>query len=166
MSIIVNKPTIDQPIVNVNRNAIEHRATWFYLLLDETRKSGNDFEKIGRAAIHRCGCFHGSEKMFKNCKDSSDMNEFMKVFADDTGEKTFEMEIIECTTDKLSIDFHYCPLVAAWQKLGASDEEIALLCDIAMDGDRGIISQFEGYRFALDGVIAKGNPVCKIRIEK
>ena len=166
MSNIVNKPTIDEAIVTVNRNAIEHRATWFYLLLDEIRKNGCNVEKIGREAIRKCGCFHGSEKMFKNCKDPSDMAEFMKVFADDTGKKTFEMEVVECTKDKLSIDFHYCPLVTAWQKLGASDEEIALLCDIAMDGDRGIISQFDGYRFDLDSVIAKGDPICKIRISK
>ena len=41
-----------------------------------------------------------------------------------------------CGDGKLSVEFHYCPLVAAWKKLGASDEECAVLCDIAMDGDR------------------------------
>lgn len=163
---IVNTPTIDEPIINGIRNAIEHRATWFYLLLDEVRKSGGDMESTGRAAIYKCGCFHGQEKMLKNCKDKSDMREFLKVFADDTGQKVFEMEIMENTENKLSIDFHYCPLVAAWKKMGATEEEIPLLCDVAMEGDRGIVAQFEKYKFNLNGVIAKGDPVCKIRIEK
>ena len=34
--------------------------------------------------------------------------------------------------DTLYLDFHYCPLVKAWQKAGCTDEEIARLCDIAM----------------------------------
>ena len=48
-----------------------------------------------------------------------------------------------CEDGKLSVDFHYCPLVAAWKKLGATDEECAVLCDIAMDGDRGICEKNE-----------------------
>ena len=99
-------------------------------------------------------------------QDANDLKEFMKVFADETGQKVFEMEIVENTKDKLSIDFHYCPLVAAWQKLGVEEDKIPLLCDVAMDGDRGIISRFDRYRFNLEGTIANGDPVCRIRIDK
>lgn len=165
MNKIVNKPTIDEPIVNGIRNAIEHRATWFSLLLSEAEKNGLDMEKVGRAAIYQCGCFHGLEKLEK-CKNSGDLREFMKVFADETVQKVFEMELIQNTEDILSIDFHYCPLVTAWQKLGLSEDRIPLLCDIAMDGDRGIISQFNSYHFNLAGTIAEGEPVCKIRINR
>jgi len=52
----------------------------------------------------------------------------------------FEMKILACTDDQLDIDFHYCPLVAAWQSHGVTDEQIAKLCDISMQGDRGIAS--------------------------
>lgn len=165
MSKIVNKPTIEEPVVNGIRNAIEHRAVWFSLLLSEAEKNGSDMENVGRAAIYQCGCLHGRQKL-ERCGDAGDLREFMKVFADETTRKVFEMELIQNTEDALFIDFHYCPLVAAWQKLGVSEEEIPLLCDIAMDGDRGIISQFESYRFTLDGTIAEGKPVCKIRISK
>lgn len=64
--------------------------------------------------------------------------------------------------DHLDIDFHYCPLVKAWQKQGCTDEEIAELCDFAMSGDRGIISNFGG-ELDLQSAIAKGDPICKIR---
>lgn len=163
---IINSPKIDESHINGLRSAIEHRATWFYLLLEEAKKSNVDAEKMGRNAIYRCGCFHGDEKMKKNCHDPEDLREFIKVFADANGQKVFEMEIVENTEDKMYLDFHYCPLVAAWRKLGISEEEIPLLCDIAMDGDRGIVSRFEGYEFRLESAIAKGDPVCKIRVEK
>lgn len=90
----------------------------------------------------------------------------MKVFADETGQKVFEMEIVENTKDKLYIDFHYCPLVSAWQKLGVEVEDIPLLCDIAMDGDRGICSKMDGYEFNLGKVIAQGDGICEIRIDR
>ncbi len=166
MTDMKNKKIVNEEQVNLVRNAIEHRATWFYLLLDEVRKSGGNMESIGRAAVHRCGCFHGTEKMLKNCKDPGDLRSFLKVFADETGQQVFEMEVLENTKDKLYIDFHYCPLVNAWKKLGVPGEELPLLCDIAMDGDRGICSEFEGYEFALGKVIAKGEGICQIRIEK
>lgn len=167
MENLINNPSIvNDEKTTLVRNAIEHRATWFYLLLKEVKERGLDFEEVGRAAIYKCGCFHGIEKMMKNCKDPADLREFLKVFADETGQKVFEMEILENDEDKLYIDFHYCPLVAAWKKLGAADEEIPLLCDIAMDGDRGICSKFDGYEFKLGKVIAKGEGICEIRIDK
>lgn len=167
MGNLINNPSIvDDEKTTLVRNAIEHRATWFYLLLKEVEKRGLDLEEVGRAAIYECGCFHGIEKMMKNCNDPADLREFLKVFADETGQKVFEMEVLENTEDKLYIDFHYCPLVSAWKKLGATDEEIPILCDIAMDGDRGICSKFEGYEFNLGKVIAKGEGICEIRIDK
>ena len=75
------------------------------------------------------------------------------------------MDVLESTDDKLSIDFHYCPLVKAWQKAGCTDEEIAMLCDIAMCGDHGI---GECYSSVLDlpKCIAKGDDVCSLRYHK
>ncbi|MBQ5858069.1 MAG: L-2-amino-thiazoline-4-carboxylic acid hydrolase, partial [Peptococcaceae bacterium] len=74
----------------------------------------------------------------------------------------FEMKIRSCTDDELFIDFHYCPLVKAWQKQGCSDEEIRVLCDQAMCGDRGIAESF-GAELQLPATIANGDGICKIR---
>ena len=77
----------------------------------------------------------------------------------------FEMDVLESTDDTLNIDFHYCPLVKAWQKAGCTDEEIATLCDIAMCGDHGI---GEAYGAVLDlpKCIAKGDDICSLRYHK
>jgi hypothetical protein len=157
---IINNPSIKDEKAELVRNAIEHRATWFYMLLDEVRKRGLDIEDVGRSAIYRCGCFHGLQK-HADCEDPKDLREFSKVFANDTYHKVFEMEVKENTDSKLYIDFHYCPLVAAWIKAGASEEDIPTLCDIAMDGDRGIISKFEGYSLYFSGSLFKIKTSCK-----
>lgn len=74
----------------------------------------------------------------------------------------FEMDIKHSTDDNLDIDFHYCPLVKAWQKQGCSDEEIQMLCDYAMCGDRGIAESF-GCHLELPKTIARGDDICEIR---
>lgn len=77
----------------------------------------------------------------------------------------FEMDVLESTDEKLSLDFHYCPLVKAWQKAGCSDEEIAQLCDIAMCGDHGIGERYDSV-LDLPKCIAKGDDVCSLRYHK
>lgn len=72
------------------------------------------------------------------------------------------MDILRCDDDHLDIDFHYCPLVKAWQKQGLSDEKIAELCDYTMCGDRGIGSCF-GCELDLPGTIANGDKTCQLR---
>ena len=165
MSKITNEPKNDEQIVVEVRNAIEHRATWMYLLLDEARKRGLDWDDFARAAINRMGCIHG--KNFQSMvDDKSSLKEFSEVFGVGTGRKVFEMDVLEADEEKYYLDFHYCPLVSAWQKLGLPDEEIEKLCDIAMDGDRGIASQFPDYEFTLGDTIAEGHPACQIRFNK
>ena len=37
-----------------------------------------------------------------------------------------EMDVLENTDETLYLDFHYCPLVKAWQKAGCSRDRAAL----------------------------------------
>lgn len=154
----------DNNDVNINRNAIEHRATWMGLIFDEAVKAGLDAEAVCRAAIKRCGNIHGNN--FKAaCADPADCSQFRTAFLPELGLNTFEMEVTGCDYDNLHIEFHYCPLLNAWKKLGFDDERCALLCDIAMDGDRGI-AQSMGYTLNLTDTIAKGCEVCKLHFHK
>lgn len=158
---IKNNPTKTNDRTELLRGAIEHRATWFGLLRDEAKKQGLD-DSFAHEAIRRCGMFHGENKYPR----TDDLKVFAPAFANEDVVNVFEMEVLESTDDKLSIDFHYCPLVAAWQKLGLPEEDMPALCDIAMDGDRGIISTYPEFQFELGKTIAKGDDVCEIRISK
>lgn len=158
---IKNMPTKSNEKINLFRNAIEHRATWFALMIEEAQKNGLD-TSFAREAIRKCGCFHGENKFPR----TNDLTVFAESFANDDVIDAFEMELKENNEEKLYIDFHYCPLVSAWLKLGLKEEEISELCDIAMDGDRGIISTYPDFEFNLGDTIAKGDDVCQIRINK
>jgi hypothetical protein len=152
--------------VDINRRAIEHRATWMALLFDEARKSGVDIEAIARRAVGRCGSYHGKELFQKKMTSPEDLIAFEEVFCTELGMRTFEMEIVKRDAEALSLEFHYCPLVSAWNKQGFSDEDIALLCDIAMEGDRSIAGVFSSFEFTLGTTIAKGDSVCEICFSK
>ncbi len=159
---IKNNPTPVGADGQLLRGAIEHRATWFALLIEEAQKQGLDGYAFAHNAIKRCGVFHGDNKYTK----TDDLQAFAAEFAAEPTKSVFGMEIKENDGKHLYIDFHYCPLVAAWQKLGLPESEMPELCDIAMDGDRGIISTFPKFSFELGETIAKGDDVCQIRIEK
>lgn len=158
---IKNQPTKTNEMTEIQRKAFEHRALWMALLIDEARKQGLD-DSFAHQAIRRCGMFHGEVKFPR----TDDLTKFAPAFASPDVVNTFEMEVLESSDKKLSIDFHYCPLVAAWQKLGLPEEDMPALCDIAMDGDRGIISTYPKFNFELGETIAKGDDVCQIRITK
>lgn len=160
---IKNQKTITEKHIEDLRKGIEHRATWMYLLIDEFRKAHpENWEEIARKAIFRCGCLHGNTRFTKD----GDLRKFAEEFANETVRKIFEMDIVELTDDRLVIDFHYCPLVAAWCQLTQDEKEMSTLCDIAMEGDRGIISTFPELSMDLQKTIASGKDVCRLVITK
>ena len=160
MSNIKNKPICQEEYVQKVRGAMQHRAQWLYLLLDEAKKRGADWEDAARAATSRCGCFQGAD--LNACwEDHSSLKSFAQVFADEDFQKYFDMEILESTDGLLWIKFHHCPLVAGWQAIGCSYQEVAKLCDIAMDGDRNIAKSC-GLDFELGETIAEGGSCCEL----
>lgn len=163
MSKITNEPKHRNAILQGIREQLEHRAFWLYLLCDEAGKRGLEWEDFGSAAVRRCGLSQGKNLVKKGGTDS--LKGLKKTLFTKAAQLVFEMDILESTDDKLSIDFHYCPLVKAWQKAGCTDEEIARLCDIAMCGDHGI-GECYGSLLDLPKCIAKGDDVCALRYHK
>jgi hypothetical protein len=163
MSKIRNIPKRNNFLLKAVRGTIEHRATWLYLLLKEGEKHGLRWEDIGYPAIRACGNMHG--KALVDLSETHSLKGLKKQLFTIPAQFVFEMKILESTDNKLFIDFAYCPLVAAWQKLGCNDEEISRLCDIAMEGDRGIAESF-GATMELGETIANGNKKCQIRFVK
>ena len=134
---VVNEPRIKNPLIKAIRELLEHRALWLYLLTDEAAKAGADPAAFAPAAVKRCGLFQGAELV------------------------AFEMDVKDVQDDRFELEFHYCPLVKAWQKQGCTDEEISNLCDWAMCGDRGIGEAY-GCELDLPKTIARGDDVCHL----
>ena len=163
MSRVVNEPKKKNALLQAIRAQLEHRAHWLYLLLDEAGKRGLDWWDVGSAAVKRCGLRQGEDLVKKG--GTTSLKGLRKTLFTKPAQWVFEMEVRACTDDALSIDFHYCPLVKAWQKAGCTDEEIARLCDIAMCGDAGI---GEAYGCVLDlpKCLAKGDDICALRYHR
>ena len=158
---IKNNAKIKNPLIRSIRELLEHRALWMYLLCDEAKKKGLPPEEYAPEAIKRCEIYQGAE-LRKKAGGGDSLRGLKKTLFSKFAQWVFEMDIKRCTDDNLDIDFHYCPLVKAWQKQGCSDEEIELLCDHAMCGDRGIAESF-GCTLQLHKTIAKGDEICEIR---
>ena len=157
---IKNVPSINEKHTEDLRQAFGHRATWFYFLIEEAEKRGIDIQ-FAKDAIYKCGCFHGENKFPK----TDDIKEFAAAFATEQVKKAFEMDV-KITDEELNIEFHYCPLVAAWKKLTNDETKISKLCDIAMEGDRGIVSKYDKFTFELGDTIASGANICQVLIKK
>ena len=168
---ITNKAKKNGFLVRNLRNFFEHRALWLYFLYDEARKKGARPESFAPAAIRRCGIYHGMRALTgKDAAVSSvtgggSCRLMRKKLFPSAGKAIFEMEFLKLDDDAFDVDFHYCPLVNAWQKQGCSGEEIDKLCDWAMEGDRGIAESF-GCELELKKTIAKGDGVCQIRFKR
>ena len=160
MSQIKNEPSNRNPVICAVREQLEHRALWLYLLCDEAQKKDLAWEDFACDAVRRCGLYQGAEIIEKSGTKS--LKGLKKVLFTKSAQIVFEMKVVESTDDKLSIDFHYCPLVKAWQKQGCTDEEISRLCDLAMCGDRGI-GEAHGVELDLPKTIARGDDCCAIR---
>ena len=158
---IVNEPKYKNGLLQAIREQLEHRALWMYLLCDEAGKKGIAPEEYAPAAIKRCGLYQGANLVKKGGMGQS-LKGLKKALFGKAAQLVFEMKILRCDDDHLDIDFHYCPLVKAWQKQGCTDEEICRLCDHAMCGDRGIAESF-GCELDLPKTIAKGDGKCEIR---
>lgn len=163
MSIIKNRPKRNNFILKAIRGTLEHRATWLYLLLKEAQKKGIQWEDIGLPAVRTCGNLHGAELI--TAGGTTSLRGLKKKLFTVPAQLVFEMKILSATDSTLSIDFGYCPLVGAWQKLGCTDTEIQRLCNIAMEGDRGIAESYGG-KLVLGKTIAHGHDKCEIQFVK
>lgn len=165
MSKIVNLKNEVDDKYRLARNQIEHRASWLALIFDEMKKAGvENAEEIIRKAIRRCGNFHG-ERHRKNCTDPDSCDDFRKLFFSEAGIALFNMTGVSSDYNNACSTFNYCALVDAWSKLGLDDETIQLLCDMAMDGDRGV-AEAMGLTLSLDETIASGCSACKLHFHK
>lgn len=156
-----NEAKIHTPETDNLRAAIEHRATWLALIFDEGRKAGvENIEEVLRAAVRRCGHIHGA-RFHENMTDKTNLCQMCPQFLTPAAQLNFEQQVMICTHDELAADFHYCPFVTAFKKLDMSDEDIALLCDIAMEGDRGV-GDAMGAELAIPKRISEGDDCCQI----
>lgn len=149
----------NDPVVNNHRAATEQRARWMYLLLEAAEKKGVPAD-FAREAIFKCGCLNKAARIV----DAPDFTSFLKASFTDLVNKAWEEEVT-WGENEVFVENHYCPLLAAWQELTDDDEKLKELCDIAMEGDRGLFNN-ELMEFKLERTLGEGAPTCQMRFIK
>ena len=112
---IINNATLHNYGVDGMREISERRAATIANIIDEGAKYGLS-DQFVYDAIAKYGK-DNADAMRAGMKEPDSFREFADTFGTDHNKDIYEMEIIEKTDDKLSIDFHYCPYVAQWEKL-------------------------------------------------
>ncbi len=166
MSNIKNIPTItDNYTCNVRRAAIEARGRWAAAFYLEAKEAGIDLEPIMRRAIRKIGIESGKKEREMLNVDPLTAERYAKYFVVEKSlSETFEKKIENISEDGnvADVSLNYCALLGVWQKMGLDDETCALMCDIAMEGDRGIAEGL-GLDFELNGTLAQGCDYCALR---
>ncbi|MBI4700604.1 MAG: L-2-amino-thiazoline-4-carboxylic acid hydrolase [Deltaproteobacteria bacterium] len=154
-------PSRAQAPVAAIRAAVKDRATWLAVLYRQlcTALPAAEVERHARAAIYEYG-------RLKAAKDPPGMDARLWVerhMAKGSG-LVFDSEI-EVREDGAVQRMRHCALVEAWREIGFSTEQIDLLCDIAMEGDRGRAAA-HGLELAIEQRIGRGDPCCTLRLRR
>ncbi len=143
------------------RSAIEDRATYLYLLLKEMRAANGDEAAVAmaRRAIYAYG-----QAKAQAMEPMQSPVDFVRHQVRPGRREIFDKQVAEETPQRSEVRFHHCPLVAAWKRLGATPEELATLCDIAMQGDFGMVSR-SPFTLRIAASIARGDDCCRLVLE-
>jgi hypothetical protein len=157
---IIMNPRDHGEAIERQREGIRQRAIWLYYFLAEAKNRGWDWEDFGRKVMFNCGVFKG-EQFYP---DTDSVAEFAKVYQSPTALKLFDSEILVSSATALIVESHYCPLLEAWLLLSDDRDFIKKLCEIAMEGDRGVISRYCDFNFKVCTTLGAGDAKCRVEI--
>jgi hypothetical protein len=148
-------------LIEAVRAAIQDRAIWFYLLIQEFKAAGYETDVPVKKAIFKFGQMKG-----RSIGQASTPKEFFEGIGTPNARLAFSMEDMGVTDHEGVYRFHHCALVEAWKKLGASPDEVAQLCELASCGDYGVVSCFPELRLKFNKLIAEGDAFCELVVTK
>lgn len=155
------KKTNQSSEIEAMRSLIRDRGRYLYFLVTAAKEKGLEWEAFARAGLTQYGCFR-FEEAFEGVKGLGD---FIETYLKENTKKIFDSDLIEKDDKHLIIKAGYCPLMHAWVECGGSDEYVAKLCDIAMDGDRAMVNSIPGLKFGLQKSLAFGDCQCEFLVE-
>ncbi len=158
---IRNDPVIADSLTRAVREQNELRGLWVWQMIKAAGRRGLDEEAYARGAIRKLG------HLFSLHHPRTDsVREYMDSFLTPTTLSQFGAELVRMDDEEAVVHFHYCPMLGMWRRLSGDEEALALVCDCAMDVDRGIFDCYPGIDFRLDRAIGAGDEVCEIHLLK
>jgi L-2-amino-thiazoline-4-carboxylic acid hydrolase len=141
-----------------------NRAHLYHLILEELRVElgpQRAEEVLGRAIARR-----GAQKAAGYARFApGDLEGLKDAFVGGLpdGGALFAPEVVRCDAGGLDVKFHRCPLKQAWLDAGLPEDEVARLCRIAAEVDRGMF-EAAGYRFDADTYQPGGEGCCFLHV--
>ena len=145
-------------------DSFANRAHVYRLLLDELRAELGEAkaaELMGRAIRRR-----GAEQAAKYAPFApADLAGLKEAFVGGLpdGGALFGPEVVRCDAGGLDVKFHRCPLKEAWLGAGLPEAEVAALCRVAAEVDRGLF-EAAGFRFHADTYRPGGEGCCFLHV--
>jgi len=139
------------------RAAIKDRALWLLYIYRAFSAAypKDEVEKHLRVAIRQFGHYKGR-------KDGPGFTSRKWIDGHDTkGSKVVFDSLLVRNEGVNEQQMGFCPLVEIWKDEGCTPEELHLLCDIAMEGDRGR-AEAHGLDMELEETIARGHKRCRL----
>ena len=151
---------INDYAVNSVRSAYENAGRWYCYLTREDLGKGLPLEFV-KDAMRASGRFQAQDRY----RDVSDPQGFIAKYMDFEMEKAFEGEVAACSETEAEIALGYCPLLAAWQKLGCEEALIRDLCRCCREMDMTAASEL-GIEMSVSESLAEGGEKCTVRFRK
>ena len=154
---IVNVPLVNDSVSKEVRAENEKRGMIYYQMVKHAVKNGLDKETYARRSVNRIGRDNAKQQF----SEFTNIPEFAFSFINEYRISQFRPELKQMTDDEAMIEFHYCPMLGGLMNMTDDGEELELLCDCAMESDRGLADEI-GIDFILGGTIAKGDATCQL----
>lgn len=143
------------------RTAMETRAALIYCFVKAAKDMGVDYLTLGRKAMYNSGIY----KVQTFFRKTDKVDEFTADYLNPDTLQAFDGKLTTCCPTCLVEESTYCPLVNAWKRLTDDEKFLEELCDIAMYGDRGILSCYPEFEFSLLSTLFDSDR-CQIQVTK
>lgn len=139
--------------------AIKDRAIIYYCIWKKLQQLHPDIDatKVMREASWDFGIVKGNQMAKKLGGTDKNPKEVLKGQTSKGGMLVFKQEIVELNDQKAVKIFHECPHLEAFRELGATDEELKVLCkDMLCWGDYGTFAPFPNVKLEWPSTLADG----------
>ncbi|MCY2996213.1 MAG: L-2-amino-thiazoline-4-carboxylic acid hydrolase [Planctomycetota bacterium] len=146
--------------------SFKNRAILYYLIFDELRQDVGEERAVAvlLRAIYRRGAQIGEQfRQFAPDDLAGLQDAFLKIIPDSG--RMFDPQVVRCDAQGLDIQLEACPLKQAWQELGLSEADVATMCRIAGEIDKGTF-EAAGFAFEPDTWQPGRSGCCHLKIRK
>lgn len=156
-----NIPLVNDTLSKEVRFENERRGMIYFLMSKHAEKFGLNKEAYARSAVNRIG--RDNRRLFAKHYDY--FPDFVFSFMNEGLIGQFRPELMKMTDDEALVEFHYCPMLGGLCRMTENDGELRLLCDCAMETDRGLTAEV-GVDFELGDTIANGCDTCQLYFKR